>query len=210
MQLTTHIGGQLESGLTKTRLAVDIQNIKNYTYFANEATLVAGLSSKKYTSNTVVRQASDNIQILSMTLGQNFSMGILNWENRITYQTTTNKEVLPLPALSLYTNLYLKFILSKVLHVELGTDMRYFTEYNAPTYSPALGMFANQAKENNVKVGNHPVINIYANLCLKHTRFYIMGGHVNYSRDGGNVFLVPHYPYNPFTLKLGISWDFFN
>lgn len=210
LQMTTHIGGRLESELTRTRLSFDIQNIKNYTYFANEASLLTGSSGEQYTSNVVVRQASDNIQLLSLVLGQDFRLGILNWENLVAYQTTTDKHVLPLPALSLYTNLYLKFVISKVLRVEFGADMRYFTQYEAPAYSPALGLFVNQANENRVDVGNHPVVNVYANFHLKHTRFYIMASHVNYSKDGGNVFLAPHYPYNPFAIKFGISWDFFN
>jgi hypothetical protein len=210
MQMTTHIGGRLESELTRTRLAFDIQNIKNYTYFANEASLPTGTTATQYTNNVVVRQASDNIQLLSLMLGQDFRLGILNWENLVAYQTTSDKHVLPLPSLSVYTNLYLKFIISKVLHVEFGADMRYFTKYEAPSYSPALGMFVNQAAEERVDVGNHPVVNVYANFHLQHTRFYIMASHVNYSKDGGNVFLAPHYPYNPFAIKFGISWDFFN
>lgn len=209
-QMTTHVGGTLRSDLTKTRLTLDVQNIKNYTYFGTEVALQTTDDGSFYTQNTSVRQASDNIQVLGLILNQDFRLGILNWENQVAYQTTSDKDILPLPAVSLYTNLYLKFTIAHVLHTEFGADMRYFSKYYAPTYSPAIGMFANQAEETRVKVGNHPVINVYANFHLKHTRFYIMAHHVNYSKNGSNVFLAPHYPYNPFALKLGISWDFFN
>lgn len=210
-QNVVHLGGVLSSEVTHTRLAVDLQNIKNYTYFQNIQTKASTTEGTPvYTMNTNVRQYSDNIQLLSLTLNQDFHLGILNWENQLTYQTTTQKEILPLPAFSAYTNLYLLFRIAKVLRVELGADARYFTLYKAPTYSPAVGMYATQDPESAVEVGNHPVINAYVNFHLKHTRFYVMASHVNYSGNGGSVFLAPHYPYNPFVLHLGLSWNFFN
>ena len=61
-----------------------------------------------------------------------------------------------------------------------------------------------------IKVGNHPVLSAYLNFHLKHTRFYIMASHFNYSKEGGTTFGAPHYPINPFNLRLGLSWNFFN
>ena len=148
---------------------------------------------------------------MSATLCQDFTLGPLNWESQVTYQTSTDEEVMPLPKLSLYSNLYLLFRIAKVLRVELGGDVRYFTSYYAPTYSPALGMYANQPEAERIEVGNYPIVDVYANLHLKHTRFYFMASHVNYSKSGsGSKFLVPHYPVNPFVIRLGLSWNFFN
>ncbi len=209
-QTSTRIGGTVSSELTRTRLTLDAQNISHYTYFANSQSLIPDTEDETYTMATDVRQAGDDIQLLSLRLDQDFRAGILNWENRIAYQTTSDKHVYPLPTLNVYTNLDLLFHIAKVLRVEFGADMRYFTKYEVPTYSPELGMFAIQAPENRIKAGNHPVINVYANFHLKHTRFYVMAHHVNYNKEGGNVFLAPHYPYNPFILKLGLSWNFFN
>uniref|UniRef100_UPI003FD81B19 putative porin n=2 Tax=Prevotellaceae TaxID=171552 RepID=UPI003FD81B19 len=62
--------------------------------------------------------------------------------------------------------------------------------------------------ENNVEIGNYPYVNVYANLHLKHTRFFIMMSHVNAS--AGEYFLVPHYPLNGRVLRFGVSWNFFN
>ena len=88
--------------------------------------------------------------------------------------------------------------------------MRYFTSYYAPDYSPGLGQFAIQETEaSRVKVGNYPIVNVYANFHLKQTRFFVMMSHVNYS-DGGNYFLTPHYPLNTRVFRFGVSWNFFN
>ena len=208
-QFTTHFGAVLDSKKTNTRISFDVQNIKHYTYLANTATQVTDTTT--YTNNTSVLQSSSDIQTLSFILNQNFRLGILNWENEVAYQTTSNKNVLPLPDLSLYSNLYLLFRIAHVLRVEFGGDVHFFTSYYAPTYSPAIGQFVTQSENNRVKIGNYPVVDIYANLHLKHTRFYVMASHVNYSKSSnGSKFYAPHYPIVPFTIRLGISWNFFN
>ena len=146
-----------------------------------------------------------------LSLDKDFRFGIFNWENSLIYQTTSDKYVLPLPALTAYSNLYLKFRIAHVLNTEFGIDMRYFTKYYAPSYSPGIGQYATQdTTDGLVKVGNHPVLSAYLNFHLKHTRFYIMASHFNYSKEGGTTFGAPHYPINPFTVRLGLSWNFFN
>ena len=210
-QMTTRIGAVLTSRKTHTRLAFDVENIKKYTFFYSTLTPTTDDNGNEYTTMaTSVRQAGDNIQLLSLSLNQDFTFGIFNWENELAYQATSDKRIFPLPAFSAYTNLYILFHVAKVLRVELGADLRYFTQYYAPTYDPALGMYANQDVDHLIKVGNHPIVNVYANFHLKHTRFYVMYSHVNYSNDGGSGFAAPHYPVNPGMLKLGLSWNFFN
>lgn len=210
-QLTTRLGATFSSEKTRTRLKVDLQNVEKYTYFATTANLMKSQSGDYYLYDTDVRQSSSNLQLVSATLCQDFTLGPLNWESQVTYQTSTDEEVMPLPKLSLYSNLYLLFRIAKVLRVELGGDVRYFTSYYAPTYSPALGMYANQPEAERIEVGNYPIVDVYANLHLKHTRFYFMASHVNYSKgSSGCQFLVPHYPVNPFVIRLGLSWNFFN
>ena len=88
--------------------------------------------------------------------------------------------------------------------------MKFFTKYYAPTYSPIIGQYAIQDKNYRTEIGAYPIVDVYANMHLKHTRFYIMATHVNKSSNGGKYFLVPHYPINPMTIKFGISWNFFN
>ncbi|MGN1213393.1 MAG: putative porin, partial [Bacteroidaceae bacterium] len=208
-QLTNNIGATLRSDKLDLCLNFDAWNINNYTYFQTvlqPATTAEG----KPTINTKVSQASKSINVLAVSLDKNFRLGILNWENSIVWQTTSEKETLPLPTLTAYTNLFLKFRIARVLQTELGADLRYYSNYYAPTYSVALGQFANQSPDDLIKVGNHPIINAYVNFHLKHTRFYLMVSHLNYTKDGGTTFGAPHYPVNPMTIHFGLSWNFFN
>ena len=202
-----NLEGVLTFSRTKTRLRVAFSDIKNYTYFAQRYTITEGYGR---TGNTVEPlQHAGNITLLTMQLDQNFRFGPVFWENNVTYQKSSNQNVLPVPELNLYTNLYLRFKIAKVLKVDLGADMRYFTKYFAPDYSPALGQFAIQDNGGqNVKIGSYPIVNVYANMHLKQTRFFIMMSHVN--ATDGNAFLTPHYPINKRVLRFGLSWNFFN
>ena len=105
----------------------------------------------------------------------------------------------------------MKFPVAKVLNVDLGADARYFTSYEAPDYSPYLGSYTVQGNgDNNVKIGNYPIINVYANVHIKHTRIFVMMSHVNAGKGDKNYFYVPHYPLNQSIFRFGLSWNFFN
>lgn len=192
---------------SNTRLSAGIENIKNYTYFA---ALPAGTPDGKPLSSLAVNQADENIQVLSVSLAQGVKWGILNIDTEFTYQRSSNQDVLPLPDFNIYANLYIKFKIAKVLNTELGADVRYFTSYYAPDYSPALGQFCLQNPTDMVEIGNYPLASVYANFLLKETRFYVKYQHVNEGSGSRNYFLAPHYPLNPAVLWLGLSWNFYN
>lgn len=195
-EFKTRIEGELSIKRWKTKLRAGVENIKNYTFF---------------NSSGLPQQFSENIQIFSATLNQDFKLGVFHLDNEVTYQKSSNNSVIPLPELSLYHNFYIRAKLAKkVLTMELGADMRYFTKYLAQNYSPALGQFYLQNAEQAVEIGGYPVINAYLNLHLKRTRFFVMMSHVNQGMGNSNSFLAPHYPINPRILKLGLSWNFYD
>jgi hypothetical protein len=146
--------------------------------------------------------------VFSATLDQRFRFGILNWDTQLTYQTSSNEDVLPLPKFSVYSNLYLKFKIANVLHVQVGVDGNYYTSYFAPAYEPAIMSFHNQHE---LKCGNFAFFDAYANFKLKQARFYVMYSHVNKGLFGGNnYFAIPHYPLNPGRFQMGVSVNFVN
>lgn len=206
-EIRTRIEGMLTLRRTRTSLRFAMDNIKNYTYLAQSYKITEDFGRMGNTVN--VRQSAGNINLLTLQLKQDFTLGPLNWENLITYQKSSNEEALPVPMINVYTNLYLKFKIARVLSVDLGADLRYFTKYKAPDYCPALGQYTVQNNgSDNVETGNYPFVNVYANMHLKHTRFFVMMSHVNAS--DGEYFLTPHYPTNSRVLRFGVSWNFFN
>ena len=208
METRTHIEGNFSYEKTNTRLRVAIDEIQNYIYYG----MSYDYSKDGRTNMTAgVFQETGNINILTAQLHQNFRLGPLNWENVITYQNSSNQDVLPLPTWNFFTNLYLKFKIAKVLGVELGADATYFTKYYAPDFCPMINQFAVQQNEaSRVELGGYPFIDVYANMVLKGVRFFVMMTHVNHGSGNRMAFLAPHYPTNSNVLHLGVSWNFFN
>ncbi len=187
------LGGALTYSRTRTKIDFAVENVQNLIYFDSIATPA---------------QHGGSIQVLSAGLTQNFKLGILNWQNRVVYQTSSNESILPLPKIAVFSNLFLLFKVAKVLDVQIGVDCDYYSKYYAPDYQPATMAFCNQDK---VKVGGYPFMNAYANMKLGKTRFYVLFSHINQGSIGGNdYFSLPHYPMNPRRFQIGLSVDFTN
>jgi len=191
-QRTVTAGGEVRLGKTDTFIKASVSNLQNYIYWAEDG---------------MPHQHGGSIQVVSFNLKQNLCFGPLHWDNNITVQKSSNEEILPLPSLAVYSNLYLLFRIA-TLHVQLGFDCDYYTKYYAPKYLPSTTTFANQRE---MKLGNYPFCNAYLNMKLSKTRFYILYSHANKGLFGGDeYFSLPYYPLNPTKLQLGISIDFAN
>ena len=210
MSKTIHsrIQGVFSYKKTRTSLRVALDEIKNHTYFGHTYNITEEFQR---TGNEIhVRQYGKAISLITAALTQDFTLGPLNWENVVTFQKSSEKDVLPVPDFNVYSNLFLRFKIAKVLSCDVGGDVRYFTKYYAPDYSPTLGQFTVQESAQRVEVGGYPVVNVYANFHLKHTRFFVMMSHINSGSGRKEYFFTPHYPLNERALRIGLSWNFFN
>jgi hypothetical protein len=188
---TFKVGGMLDIPFSRTRISANVENIQNHIYFGEDF---------------LPHQHSSSVQVFSACLEQKIKAGIFNWDNRVTYQATGDDKIIPLPKLAVYSNMYL---LCKIatLHLQFGIDCDYYTKFYSPLYQPATMSFANQRE---TKVGNYPFMNVYANMKLGKTRFYVMFSHVNQGLTGKNYFSMPGYPLNPRRFQIGLSIDFAN
>ena len=204
----TRIEGKFGYEKTKTTVRVAFDNIKNHTFFAMGYNVTDDFGR---TGNTLsVVQKSGAISLLTLELQQKLKLGPLHWDNVITYQKSSDDMALPVPDLNIYTNLFLRFKIARVLKCDFGADARFFTKYYAPDYSPALGQYAVQTGDNRTEVGNYPIMNVYANFHLQRTRFFVMMSHINAGQGKPDYFLAPHYPLNQRIFRFGVSWNFYN
>lgn len=204
----TRIEGKFGYEKTKTTVRVVFDNIKNHTFFAMGYNVTDDFGR---TGNTLsVVQKSGAISLLTLELQQKLKLGPLHWDNVITYQKSSDDMALPVPDLNIYTNLFLRFKIARVLKCDFGADARFFTKYYAPDYSPALGQYAVQTGEHRTEVGNYPIVNVYANFHLQRTRFFVMMSHINAGQGKPDYFLAPHYPLNQRIFRFGVSWNFYN
>ena len=188
-----YFGGRITIPHTRSEGSLGVENITNYIYFDETG---------------YPKQYDGNIQVLAVNLQQNFKLGALQWDNQAVFQTSSNQEILPLPALCAYSSLFFQFAIAKVLTIQMGVNAHYWTRYYSPTYEPATQQFRLQ---NDAKIGEYPLISGFLNCHLKQTRFFLQ-----YYNLGAlfinppEYFSIPHYPVNPPLLKLGLSVDFFN
>lgn len=188
-----YVGGKLHIPFTNTTLSASVENVQNLIYFDQDRN---------------IQQEGDNIQVLTARVDQNLRLGIFNWDNQLVYQTSSEEQAIPVPMLSLYSNMYLKTKIVNELTLQLGIDAHYHTKYFVPGYEPALLQFYNQQEK---EIGNYPISTLYANLHLKQTRFFVMFYNVATKIiKPQEYFSLPGYPVNPFGLKLGLSVNLHN
>lgn len=187
-----YIGGEIAIPFTRTKISGGVETINNYIY---------------YGANGLPAQNTGSVQVVALRLDQELQKGILHWDNQIVYQTTTDDVSIPLPTLSIYSNVYLKTRIAKVLTLQMGADARLHTKYYLPGYEPLTMQFFNQRSQ---EIGNFPVSTVYANLHLKNTRFFIMMYNVAQGVGNSEYFSLYRYPLIPRVVKLGVSWNFNN
>jgi hypothetical protein len=188
-----YVGGTVGLEQTRTRLSVGVESIQNFVYIDTLG---------------VPNQYGSNLQVITGRLKQDFRYRALGWDNELVYQLSSNRDVLPLPELSAYSNLYVTFKIAKVLSVQMGADVHYHTSYYAPYYEPATQQFQCQDK---IKIGNYPLINAYLNFHLKQARFFLTGYNLgSILIENPAYFSMPHYPLNPMVIKMGVAVMFNN
>ena len=101
------------------KLNVSFENIKNHIYFDADGS---------------PQQAGENIQVLAADVQLNVTTPWVNLDNHAIYQYTSSNK-LPLPALTLYHNLYYHGCWFKALDTQIGVDMLFYEILRAHTKS---------------------------------------------------------------------------
>ncbi len=152
-------------------------------------------------------QTSNELLVLSAYLDKDFNYRRLHFRTRVLWQKVSDDKYLHLPEWSAFVSAYYQFTVSKVLFTQIGSDVRYNTEYYADAYAPSTGLFYLQ---NEKKYGNYPYIDVYASLRLKRTRVFFKYMNLGTHFLDGEYMTSPHYPMNRATFRLGLSWAFYD
>ncbi len=177
----------------KLAVSANFNLLNNYIYFDTVA---------------YPRQYNDIIPVLNVSLKKDFNFWRLNFRNIVKYQATGNKEILPLPDISLYQSTWYeqKFIRG-IMNVQIGFDIYYTSKYRGYAYQPATSQFHLQ---NQRMLGNYPFLDLFINIKHKRTRVFFKAEHLNSGYISPEYFSVLHYPRNERMFKFGFSWSFYN
>ena len=199
-----------KASVTKLGGRIDIPHWKLYGELSYG--LLAG--NIYYDTLGTVRQNSKAMSVLSATLRKDFVIAnFLHLDNQLLFQLSSDEEVLPLPMLSLNAKYFVQFVVQrndagqKVLEVQIGANMLYNTDWYAPAWNPALGVFQNQTEW---KYNNGPIIDLFVNAQWKRACIFIKAENLSQKWfDRADYFTAHRYINTQTEYKLGIYWPFY-
>jgi hypothetical protein len=153
-------------------------------------------------------QYSAALSYFNIAVSQNIRLGNFGIDLNITYQEVSNANIIRVP--KIYSNsklFYTNTIFKNALDMQLGINIRYFTNYYANAYLPALRSFYIQ---NEREFGNYPYIDVFLNAKIKRARIFFKYEQMNSSFMPHNYFISPHYANADAALKFGVIWQLFN
>ena len=168
-----------------------------------------------YDTTAVIRQNSGVVSVLSASLRKEFVIGgLLHLDNKVLAQVSSDQEILPLPALALNLKWFAQFAVQKdaernnVMVMQIGLNGWYNTQWYAPAWNPAAGVFHNQAR---ALYENGPVVDVFMNIQWKRACIFLKYENANmgWPLKDSDYFTAHNYIGTQRTLKLGIFWPFY-
>lgn len=152
-------------------------------------------------------QLGTNINLMKITVGKDFHFWRFTSENHLVYQKTDFESVLRTPELYTYHSFYYHQDFFKVLKMDIGFDVRYFSQYTANAYAPAIGQFYNK---DNTRFGTSPIVDVWMRTNWKRANLFIRYDYVNQGLFSKGYYTVDRYPMPYSLLRFGLSWNFYD
>jgi len=165
----------------------------------------------------IPNQVTHTYGIYSGYIKKNIKVWKLRFDNHIVYQTADNDSVIHIPEFVYFGSIYFDDIwfnwkwippeFNNVLRLQIGFNLIYNSSYYGYAYMPSIEQFYLQ---NEVLIGNYPIISVFANFKIKNTRIFVKYENLQFGNISTNSFTTVHYPLSKAGLKFGLSWNFYN
>ena len=186
----------------------DYTKIDNFTYFdlKDKSTLNDEQDLKLIPK---VNQHSNSINYLKLKWQKEFKFGKFALDNSFIFQNVDqDQNILNLPNYIFRNTIYFSdHVFKRAMFLQTGLTFKYFSNYYANEYNPLISSFHIQ---NDKKIGNFPMIDVFVNARIKRTRLFLKAEHINSTITGNNFYSTPSYPYRDFIIRFGLIWNFFN
>ena len=165
-----------------------------------------------YDTLGIVRQNTVPMSVLSASLRKEFILGPMHFDNRVLVQYSSQPDVLPLPLVALNLRWYAQIpVQPGVMTMQVGANAFYNTQWYAPSWNPALGVFHNQ---NQNLYENGPFFDLFINIQWKRLCMFIKYQNVGrgWPMERKDYFTADRYIYTidgMEGLKLGLFWPFY-
>jgi hypothetical protein len=153
-------------------------------------------------------QNSAAIPLLKLSVGKQITLGKFNLEQLVVYQKTTSEAILQTPAWYSNTSFYYNCRIFKVLHANIGFDVKYHTVFDNPGYAPNVSQFYQLNTPNQYKT--YPVVDLFIRANLRRANLFLKMDHMSQGWSADGYYTVQNYPMQDRMMKFGVSWKFYN
>ena len=164
-----------------------------------------------YDTLGIVRQNVSPMSVAKFSLMKNFTLGKVHFDNRALVQLSSNPAVMPLPLAALNLRWYFQFniVSADIMNMQIGANVLWTTKWNAPAYSPALGQFHNQNKEQ--FGGGSPYVDAFVNVQWKRATVFVklVNANMGWPMDSADYFSAAGFIRSQRAFKFGIWWPFY-
>ncbi|OWP84855.1 hypothetical protein BWK59_02995 [Flavobacterium davisii] len=194
---TILLNAQTQWGTIESQFTV----LHDHIYFSNN-----DLTQKSL--QTTPKQYGNPINYFSIKLQKEIKYRKWTLDNTLLYQQVAQAEqILNVPKILTRNSLYFSDqYFKKALLLQTGITVQYFTNYYANGYNPLMGNFYTQ---NQVQIGNHPILDFFINARVRQTRIFFKAEHFNTTFMNNDFFVAPSQPYKDFLVRFGLVWNFF-
>lgn len=177
----------------KTEVSGQYHLLNNYIYFDTLAQ---------------PQQITAGISIPQLIIKQNLRWKSLHLDNVLTWQLSSQEEVLPLPNLYGKHSLYLQGkIFRKVMLARFGIDVLWNSNYFPNAYQHLFGQFHLQDSQ---ELGYYPIADIFFSMKVKTLRAFVKGENLLHLIRQDFAYQTPNHPIPYFGIRFGLSWRFLN
>lgn len=168
-----------------------------------------------YDTLGVLRQNDKAMSVLSASLRKDLVFGPLHLDNRVLFQLSSNPEVMPLPLLALNLKYFFQFVVQRdetkehnIMVMQAGINAFYNSQWYAPAWNPALGVFHNQ---NQRLYENGPYFDVFINVQWKRACIFVKFENAGkgWPMESRDYFTADRYIGTQQSLKLGLFWPFY-
>ncbi len=153
-------------------------------------------------------QLGNNINLLKVSVGQNFTLGKFHLDNYAVYQRSDYNAVLAIPELYTWHSFYYGGKLYKVVDFNLGFDVRFNTPFRTPSYAINVGQFYND--NTGIEFSTYPIADVWVTATISRANLFLSYNFVNQHVWPTGYYTVRRYPMNNANLRIGMAWKFYD
>ncbi|WP_207534981.1 putative porin [Desertivirga arenae] len=152
-------------------------------------------------------QADNLINMLKITGRKDFHFGRFNLESYLVLQKSDFQDLLQTPEIYTFHSFYYKRRFSPSVAAHAGFDLRWNSQYNAPSYAINVSQFY---VGNDVRFSSYPIVDVWGEFALKRANIFLRYDYANQGLLSKGYYTVNRYPMPGSLLRFGVQWNFYD